>query len=132
MILISILECSFWATILVCPKAFSPSFFSFHANRYFNEKIAFDSKSANRRLDAGVNFGLGYRKGPLQVQIGYGLGLRNLHQQPPAINYVIYDYLDAHHDFSADAAYVLQQLQCLETLPSCRSLYQRDVAALTA
>lgn len=71
----------------------------------FNEKIAFDSKSANRRLDAGVNFGLGYRKGPLQVQIGYGLGLRNLHQQPPAINYVIYDYLDAHHDFSADAAY---------------------------
>jgi len=33
---------------------------------------------------------------------------------------------------SADAVYVLQQLQCLETLPSCRSLYQHDVAALTA
>ena len=33
---------------------------------------------------------------------------------------------------SADAAHVLQQLQHLETLPSCRSLYERDVAALTA
>ena len=33
---------------------------------------------------------------------------------------------------SADAAHVLQQLQRLETLPSCRSLYERDVAALTA
>ncbi|MDB5269368.1 MAG: hypothetical protein JWP58_2408 [Hymenobacter sp.] len=70
----------------------------------FDEKIAFGSKSANRRLDAGINFGLGYQRGPLQLQLGYGLGLRNMHQ-PPEINYIIIDYSDGHHDFSADAAY---------------------------
>ncbi|MDQ2770647.1 MAG: PorT family protein [Bacteroidota bacterium] len=33
-----------------------------------------------RRFDAGLNAGVGYRQGPLQVQLGYGLGLIN--QQP--------------------------------------------------
>ena len=33
-----------------------------------------------RRLDAGLNAGVGYRAGPVQVQLGYGLGLLN--QQP--------------------------------------------------
>ncbi|MGY3088114.1 hypothetical protein ACVWYF_001147 [Hymenobacter sp. UYAg731] len=33
-----------------------------------------------RRFDAGLNAGVGYRRGPLQVQLGYGLGLIN--QQP--------------------------------------------------
>ena len=33
-----------------------------------------------RRFDAGLNVGVGYRQGPLQVQLGYGLGLIN--QQP--------------------------------------------------
>lgn len=33
-----------------------------------------------RRFDAGVNLGIGYRRGPLQVQLAYGLGLIN--QQP--------------------------------------------------
>ncbi|MDB5271174.1 MAG: hypothetical protein JWP58_4214 [Hymenobacter sp.] len=31
-----------------------------------------------RRLDAGVNGGVGYRVAQLQVQVGYGLGLTNL------------------------------------------------------
>ena len=33
-----------------------------------------------RRFDAGLNAGVGYRRGPLQVQLGYGMGLLN--QQP--------------------------------------------------
>lgn len=33
-----------------------------------------------RRFDAGLNAGIGYRRGPLQVQLAYGLGLIN--QQP--------------------------------------------------
>jgi len=33
-----------------------------------------------RRFDAGLNAGVGYRRGPAQVQLGYGLGLVN--QQP--------------------------------------------------
>ncbi|WP_223648797.1 outer membrane beta-barrel protein [Hymenobacter psoromatis] len=43
-------------------------------------RIAYDSNSTNQRVDAGVNFGLGYRQGPLQLQLGYGLGLRDLHR----------------------------------------------------
>ena len=30
-----------------------------------------------RRLDAGLNGGVGYRVGPFQAQLGYGLGLVN-------------------------------------------------------
>ncbi|OGX84892.1 outer membrane beta-barrel protein [Hymenobacter glacialis] len=66
-----------------------------------DEKINFGSNTPNRRLDAGVNFGVGYRQGPMQVQLGYQLGLRNLHRAP-------YDGLIAefpYHDFGADAAY---------------------------
>lgn len=53
----------------------------------------------NRRLDAGFNIGVGYRQGPLQVQLGYGLGLRNLHQDGSG------GVVDFIHDFSSDAAY---------------------------
>ena len=70
----------------------------------FDEKIDFSSASPYRHFDTGLNFGLGYRRGPLQVQLGYGLGLRNLHRQP-AINYLIIDYGQAKHDFNADRAY---------------------------
>lgn len=37
-----------------------------------------------RRFDAGVNAGVGYRRGPLQVQVGYGLGLVNVQPDYPA------------------------------------------------
>ena len=53
----------------------------------------------NRRLDAGVNFGIGYRTSPLQVQLGYGLGLRNLHQPDGEI------YYKYSRNFNADTAY---------------------------
>ncbi|MGI4883519.1 MAG: outer membrane beta-barrel protein [Janthinobacterium lividum] len=45
-----------------------------------NTTITYGADTDNRRLDAGLNFGVGYRQGPLQVQLGYGLGLRNLHE----------------------------------------------------
>lgn len=40
----------------------------------FDEKVKYGSSTENRLFDAGINFGLGYRKGPLQVQLGYGQG----------------------------------------------------------
>ena len=30
------------------------------------------------RYDAGLNLGMGYRQGPVQLQLGYGIGLGNL------------------------------------------------------
>ena len=41
--------------------------------------IVFGVTSGEHRLDWGFNAGIGYRTGPLQLQAGYGLGLRNLH-----------------------------------------------------
>lgn len=37
-----------------------------------------------RRFDAGINAGVGYRHGPFQVQLGYGLGLANAQPDYPA------------------------------------------------
>lgn len=37
-----------------------------------------------RRFDAGLNLGIGYRRGPVQAQVGYGLGLRNVQSDYPA------------------------------------------------
>ena len=68
----------------------------------FDRKNNYGSDTYNRRLDAGVNFGLGYRKGPLQAQFSYGLGLRNLHQEP---NIYIIGENPNYHNFNADAAY---------------------------
>jgi hypothetical protein len=68
-----------------------------------DERITYGSKTNNRRLDAGVNFGIGYRQGPMQLQLGYSLGLRNLHQANASPVYV--DNLTPTHDFTADAAY---------------------------
>lgn len=67
--------------------------------QYVDEKVAYDSDSNNRRLDAGINVEIGYRKGPLQVQLGYSLGLRNLHQSNP------YQPYNHGYDFSQDATY---------------------------
>lgn len=63
--------------------------------------LTYGPNTTNRRLDAGLNFGLGYRQGPVQVQLCYNLGLRNLHQANPL------DYAAGGptlHDFRADAA----------------------------
>ncbi|AWM32716.1 hypothetical protein [Hymenobacter nivis] len=63
----------------------------------FDDKISYGPGANSRRFDAGVNFGVGYRQGPLQVQLGYGLGLRNSHQGNGTVFYG--------HNFNADAAY---------------------------
>lgn len=34
----------------------------------------------SKRFDAGFNAGIGYRRGPMQVQLGYGYGLINLYE----------------------------------------------------
>ncbi|MGI4762237.1 MAG: outer membrane beta-barrel protein [Janthinobacterium lividum] len=67
--------------------------------RPVDERISYGESTNNRRLDVGVNFGVGYRRGPVQVQLGYGLGLRNLHQ-PADTGTVAFA-----HEFAADAAY---------------------------
>ncbi len=46
----------------------------------FDNHIAYGVGTGNHRLDAGLNFGIGYRQGPLQVQLGYGLGLLNTYK----------------------------------------------------
>ena len=73
--------------------------FARYTTQSVDEKVAYGPDSNNRRLDAGVNFGVGYRQGPVQLQLGYGLGLRNLHQ---SASYQVYDY---GHNFYQDAAY---------------------------
>ena len=79
-------------------SGFSP-YYTRPMPQYVDEKVAYGPDSNNRRLDAGVNFGIGYQRGPLQVQLGYELGLWNLHQNN---SYQHYDY---GHDFNQDAAY---------------------------
>lgn len=44
-----------------------------------NNSVSFGDGHTYRRLDYGFNAGLGYRLGPLQLQAGYGVGLRNMH-----------------------------------------------------
>lgn len=67
--------------------------------RPIDEHISYGDGTNNRRFDVGVNFGVGYRQGPVQVQLGYGLGLRNLHQPADTSR------IDFGHEFGADAAY---------------------------
>jgi len=67
--------------------------------RPVDERISYGEDTNNRRLDVGVNFGVGYRQGPVQVQLGYGLGLRNLHHSADT------GTVDFAHKFGADAAY---------------------------
>lgn len=67
----------------------------------FDEKIRYGADTYNARLDVGVNFGIGYRQGPVQVQLGYQLGLRTLHRE--YIDYIIAEF--PYHNFDADAAY---------------------------
>ncbi|RZK25463.1 MAG: PorT family protein [Hymenobacter sp.] len=68
--------------------------------RDFDNAISYGAGTTNRRLDAGISFGIGYRQGPVQVQVGYELGLRNLHQPDPSLPANNY-----YHDFNGDAAY---------------------------
>lgn len=44
----------------------------------YTDKAGDDDKLYVRRFDAGLNAGIGYKTGPFQAQLGYGLGLANL------------------------------------------------------
>lgn len=62
----------------------------------YTAPLKYGPNTYNRRFDAGLNAGLGYRQGPVQVQLSYSLGLVNLHQQgadypPSAFFYAPYD-----------------------------------------
>jgi hypothetical protein len=69
----------------------------------FDNQISYGPDTNNQRLDLGANFGVGYVLGPVQVQLGYSLGLRNLHRaSPPTIDPGFSPYS---HDFNGDAAH---------------------------
>jgi hypothetical protein len=70
--------------------------------RDFDNPISYGSGTNNQRLDLGANFGIGYLLGPVQMQLGYSLGLRNLHR---ASFRPIDPASPAYHDFNGDAAY---------------------------
>lgn len=53
----------------------------------FDAPASFGPGTSNHRWDAGFNLGVGYRQGPLQVQLGYGLGLLNLHRANDGFTY---------------------------------------------
>jgi hypothetical protein len=69
----------------------------------FDKPVLYGSQYNTRRLDAGLNFGLGYRQGPWQVQATYSLGLLNLHH--PSDSFIIVEYPSFNHNFEADPAY---------------------------
>lgn len=64
--------------------------------------VHYGSNTGNRQFDAGLNVGLGYRQGPLQVQLSYGLGLLNLHRDD-IFTTALYD--PSYYRFRTDAAY---------------------------
>jgi len=69
----------------------------------FDNNVTYGPSTSNRRFDAGVNFGLGYRLGPVQVQAGFGLGFINLHQDFPSFDPAV--ALPTNYNFYTDAAY---------------------------
>lgn len=76
---------------------------AFHRPYDFDNQIKYSPDTNNRRFDAGVNFGLGYRQGPVQVQAGLGLGFVNLHRAIPATDPVFSP--STLYNFYNDAAY---------------------------
>lgn len=59
---------------------------AFYVPYEFDNQINYNSYTNNQRFDAGMNFGLGYRQGPVQVQAGFGIGFVNLHRSIPSID----------------------------------------------
>jgi hypothetical protein len=55
---------------------------SSYSSEEFDKPLAYGPSTTNRRFDAGLQAGVGYRQGPVQVQLGYSLGLLNLHHAP--------------------------------------------------
>lgn len=63
----------------------------------FDKPLAYGPATTNQRFDAGLQGGVGYRQGPVQVQLGYSLGLLNLHHTS--------NQREFGRDVNADAAY---------------------------
>jgi hypothetical protein len=61
-----------------------------------------------RRLDAGINAGVGYRTGPFQVQLSYAFGLRNAQPDYPA-SYQMSNTTGYHRNAQLTATYFLPQ-----------------------
>ena len=59
-----------------------------------------------RRFDAGVNLGVGYRLGPVQVQLGYAFGLLNAQPDYPA-SYQVKNETGYHRNAQLTATYLL-------------------------
>ncbi|RZK89479.1 MAG: PorT family protein [Hymenobacter sp.] len=70
---------------------------STYASEEFDQSLEYGPSSTNQRFDAGLQGGVGYRQGPVQVQLGYSLGLLNLHHAS--------DQREFGRDVNADAAY---------------------------
>ena len=78
----------------------------------YDEASSYDSNSYNQRFDAGFHLGMGYRQGPVQVQVGYSWGVVNLHKASATPQVLFYAGTDPsypnfsyYHDYQADAAY---------------------------
>jgi hypothetical protein len=76
---------------------------AFYMPYNFDNQITYSPDTNNRRFDAGVNFGLGYRQGPVQVQASFGLGFVNLHREIASNDPSFSSF--AGYDFNKDAAY---------------------------
>jgi hypothetical protein len=59
---------------------------AFYIPYSFENQVTYRPETNNRRFDAGVNFGLGYRQGPVQIQGGFGIGFVNLHREIASID----------------------------------------------
>jgi len=59
-----------------------------------------------RRFDAGLNLGVGYRTGPVQVQLGYAIGLLNAQPDYPA-SYQLKNDTGYHRNAQLTATYFL-------------------------
>ncbi len=77
--------------------------YAFYTPHEFDDQVSYRPDTNNRRFDAGVNFGLGYRQGPVQVQAGFGLGFVNLHRAITSNDPSFSSF--AEYDFNKDAAY---------------------------
>lgn len=76
----------------------------------YSNAISYGADSYNRRFDAGLRAGIGYRQGPVQVQVSYSWGLTNLHQPsttPEVLAQIGTDPANTYpyHDYQADAAH---------------------------
>lgn len=73
-------------------------------NRFSNDPPAstpsVDYEARARHIDAGLNFGVGYRRGPVQAQLGYGLGLLNVQPGLPT------DYQPSPDEVISDKGYL--------------------------